>query len=142
VAEKLLVGQDFKKSQNDYDWLGWGIYFWEANPKRGLDFAKRAMKRAGSKIKAPTVIGAIIDLGNCLDLMSAMAIDMVRAAYESLSETFAATGGNLRQNRDPLLHCREVCAGSVAATIFGGGWGGKASFMRSRSSRTSGSGSV
>jgi hypothetical protein len=111
VAEKLLVGKDFKKSQNDYDWLGWGIYFWEANPKRGLDFAERAIKRAGSKIKAPTVIGAVVDLGNCLDLMSAMAIDMVRAAYESLSETFAATGGDLPQNRDRLrrpLDCAVI----------------------------------
>jgi transposase InsO family protein len=51
------------------------------------------------------------------------------------------TQGNQRLDREGL-HYREVCAGSVAAAIFGGGWGGKASFMRSRSSRSSGSGSV
>jgi hypothetical protein len=49
--------------------------------------------------------------------------------------------GNQRLDREGL-HYREVCAGSVAAAIFGGGWDGKASFMRSRSSRSSGSGSV
>jgi hypothetical protein len=100
VAEKLLAGDSFKKSQNDYDWLGWGIYFWEANPRRGLDFAAEAMKRSGSKIRTPAVIGAVVDLGNCLDLMSAVGIDMVRAAYESLAQTLEAAGRKLPENRD------------------------------------------
>lgn len=64
VAERLLAGEPFKRSQNDYDWLGWGIYFWEANPKRGLDFAAEAMKRPGSKIRTPAVVGAVVELGN------------------------------------------------------------------------------
>jgi hypothetical protein len=111
VAERLLGGEPFKKSQNDYDWLGWGAYFWEANPKRGLDFAREAMARPGSKIKRPTVIGAAIDLGNCLDLMSAVGIDMVRTAYESLSETFNAAGKPLPANADRLrrqLDCAVI----------------------------------
>ena len=29
VAERLLEGHRFTPSQNDYDWLGRGIYFWE-----------------------------------------------------------------------------------------------------------------
>lgn len=29
TAERLLSGEPFKPSQNDYDWLGEGIYFWE-----------------------------------------------------------------------------------------------------------------
>lgn len=29
VAERLLRGEQFKKSQNDHDWLGEGVYFWE-----------------------------------------------------------------------------------------------------------------
>ena len=100
VAEKLLAGNSFEKSQNDYDWLGGEIYFWEANPKRGLDFAAEAINRPGSKIKAPAVIGAVVDLGSCLDLMSAVGIDMVRAAYNSLSATFNAAGQELPANRD------------------------------------------
>jgi hypothetical protein len=27
VAKKLIDGKPFKKSENDYDWLGPGIYF-------------------------------------------------------------------------------------------------------------------
>ena len=36
-AERLLAGEPFQKSINDYDWLGHGIYFWEANPLCGLE---------------------------------------------------------------------------------------------------------
>jgi hypothetical protein len=111
VADRLLAGDSFKESQNDYDWLGWGIYFWEANPKRGLDFAAEAMKRPGSKITVPAVIGAVVDLGSCLDLLSAVGIDMVRTAYESLEETFKAAGKRLPQNRDRLrrqLDCAVI----------------------------------
>ena len=35
TGESLLAGSPFKPSENDYDWLGPGIYFWEANPLRG-----------------------------------------------------------------------------------------------------------
>lgn len=30
IAMKILTGEDkFKLSQNSYDWLGHGVYFWE-----------------------------------------------------------------------------------------------------------------
>ena len=70
VGERLLTGTAFKPSKNDYDWLGPGIYFWEANPLRGLEFAEEASKRKTSNISKPFVIGAVIELGLCLDLPS------------------------------------------------------------------------
>lgn len=90
MAERLLVGDPFLKSQNDYDWLGGGVYFWEANPKRGLDFAAEASRRTGSSIKVPAVVGAVLDLGACLDLMSIVGVEMVHAAYASLFDTLKA----------------------------------------------------
>ncbi len=111
VAEQLLAGTSFKQSQNSYDWLGWGIYFWEANPQRGLDFAKEVMKRPNSKIKNPAVIGAIVDLGSCLDLLSAAGIEMVYAAHNSLSETLKAAGKPLPHNQGRLrrqLDCAVI----------------------------------
>jgi hypothetical protein len=53
IAEKLLGGTPFQASENDYDWLGPGIYFWEANPLRGLEYASEAIKRKGSRIREP-----------------------------------------------------------------------------------------
>jgi hypothetical protein len=84
VGEYLLKGEAFKPSENAYDWLGPSTYFWEANPTRGLEFAREAKGRPGCKISTPYVIGAVIDLGRCLDLSTASGIRMARRAYESL----------------------------------------------------------
>lgn len=40
VGERLLRNSPFKNSENSYDWLGHGIYFWESNPDRALDWAR------------------------------------------------------------------------------------------------------
>ncbi len=82
VAEWLLGGEPFQKSKNDYDWLGPGIYFWEANPLRGLEYATDLQSTTwGSDITTPAVVGAIIDLGHCLDLMNSAGIRQIQAAY-------------------------------------------------------------
>ena len=87
VGERILEGELFKQSNNDYDWLGPGIYFWEANPLRGFDFAREAKRRGTStNIRKPFVIGATISLGFCLDLTTAAGVEPVRAAHKSLSK--------------------------------------------------------
>ena len=69
VADKIISsGEDLKISENGYDWLGYGIYFWDYSPVRALAFAKESAQRHHSKIKTPAVIGAVISLGYCLDL--------------------------------------------------------------------------
>jgi hypothetical protein len=80
----LLAGTVFKPSSNDYDWLGPGIYFWEANPLRGIEFAGEASRLRTSNISKPFVIGAVIELGFCLDLTTSSGLDWVRIAYQSL----------------------------------------------------------
>jgi hypothetical protein len=67
VAEALLAGEPFKISRHAYDWLGEGVYFWENDPERGLQWAC-IMKARGVPIEAPAVVGAVIDPGLCLDL--------------------------------------------------------------------------
>ena len=110
VAERLLAGRDFIPSANDYDWLGHGIYFWEANPRRGLDFAREASRRGASGIKVPAVVGAAIDLGLCLDLTSSQGIDQVRAAYPVLVDMAAADGKPLPVNNPDGLRRNLDCA--------------------------------
>lgn len=48
-------------SNNDYDWLGSGIYFWENNSLRALNFATELKNTVGrnSRIEKPAVVGAI-----------------------------------------------------------------------------------
>lgn len=114
IAERMLKGERFLPSTNRYDWLGHGIYFWEANPKRGLEFAKElsSLSRGKSKIKTPTVVGAVINLGLCLDLTTSQGRDMVFAGYETLKKITSAKGEDMPTNsRDGLrrdLDCAVV----------------------------------
>lgn len=75
----IKEGQQMKRSENDYDWLGHGIYFWENNYQRALDWA-----RSSSKIKEPAVIGAVIDLGYCLNLTDSGSVEFLKRGYEIL----------------------------------------------------------
>jgi hypothetical protein len=74
-----------EKSCNDYDWLGNGIYFWENNPERALKFAEDAIinkKLTQGEIKIPFVIGAVIDLGYCLNLLDSLFLKELRKTYD------------------------------------------------------------
>jgi hypothetical protein len=88
LAERIFAGKaSLKPSHNDYDWLGDGIYFWEHNARRAYEFAVELSKqrRGGkSKVKQPAVVGAIIDLAFCLNLLDSRYIEMVRLAHENL----------------------------------------------------------
>jgi hypothetical protein len=110
VAEKILCGDAFQSSNNDFDWLGPGIYFWEANPQRALDFAREMTARKTSPIREPSVVGAIIDLGLCLDLSTKESIDLVANAYQSLEESFARKSIPLPKNSEDLLRRNLDCA--------------------------------
>lgn len=105
VGEQLLLNQDFRFSQNDYDWLGEGVYFWEANPLRGLQFAKEVAAREHRRVKKPCVIGAILDLGYCLDLTTSAGLDMVRDAYLTMEDAYRTLDRALPVNHpNKFLH--------------------------------------
>jgi hypothetical protein len=101
IAEDLLLNKPFEPSENDYDWLGSGIYFWEANPSRGLAWAKELQqheKGKSNQIKEPCVIGAVIELGYCLDLISSTGLEFVKAGYRDFAEVIKATGIKMPRN--------------------------------------------
>ncbi len=96
VGESVLAGErHLTPSTNPYDWLGSGIYFWESSPARALQFAEAAASTAKmttkGNIKTPFVLGAIIDLGNCFNLIDASALKELREAYDFVSSALAAT---------------------------------------------------
>jgi hypothetical protein len=88
VVHHVLNGQSgLKKSANSYDWLGHGIYFWEHSPSRALEFAEQLQKQPNQSkvpIVKPAVIGAVIDLGYCLDLLDYQNLIMLKNAYQAL----------------------------------------------------------
>jgi hypothetical protein len=101
TGEKLLLNEAFRPSENDYDWLGSGIYFWEANPDRAYDWAlhhaERVSQRSGIIVE-PFVVGAVIDLGFCLDLIGTNGLRAVEEAYGLYSAAIAASGGQIPEN--------------------------------------------
>lgn len=103
VAEAVFSGKAaLKKSQNAYDWLGHGVYFWENNPQRALDYAAELRDRprkTGARVKIPAVVGAVIDLGRCLNLLDHQMIGMVKDAHRGLLSAFAAAQAKPPENR-------------------------------------------
>ena len=97
VGEQVLAGAaEIQPSNNDYDWLGAGAYFWEGNAQRALEWARFLQQRPSSsrgKIRQPFVVGAVILPGLCLDLTEADSLSHLAAAYAryaflaSLAET-------------------------------------------------------
>ncbi|MEG6507455.1 hypothetical protein V6C03_00545 [Methyloligella sp. 2.7D] len=112
VAERLLGGSAFRASENDYDWLGPGIYFWESNPRRALSFANEVSKRKGSDIRKPAVVGAVVDLGLCLDLASEAGIAQLKAAYKTFERLCEVGGVSMPTNSggEDSLFRRLDCA--------------------------------
>jgi hypothetical protein len=92
VGERILSGEtDFQTKENSWDWLGHGIYFWENNPKRAIQWARLKAKLSenkGEKPISPFAVGAIIDVGNCLDLTEARSLQIVKEGYKSLKDIF------------------------------------------------------
>ena len=87
VAIRILNQEDnFRHSNNSYDWLGNGIYFWENNYQRAIQYAQEDSKRANSSIKTPFVLGAILDLGNYLDLLDQKYINYLAIAFNVLEK--------------------------------------------------------
>ncbi len=82
----ILKETTLKPSENDYDWLGSGIYFWENDPDRALSWAKSLAEKPVKNIRitTPAVVGAVIDLGFCLNLFEEQALLIVRESYELL----------------------------------------------------------
>ncbi|MFI4973057.1 MAG: hypothetical protein ACHP84_00795 [Caulobacterales bacterium] len=78
-------------SNNGYDWLGTGVYFWESDPDRALQWAEEARDRHAKRyrergtpirVRRPFVVGALINLSNCLDLTTTEGVKLVREGHK------------------------------------------------------------
>src|SRR5882724_2689714 len=82
-ARDVLLGntaiEDWAPSENEWDWLGHGIYFWEHSPRR-------AMRWAESRYEQPAVVGAVVQLGRCFDLLDEAVTDLLSEAYRKLEQ--------------------------------------------------------
>jgi hypothetical protein len=112
IVDNILLGkEDLEQSDNTYDWLGHGIYFWENSPSRALEFSRFLRdhpQKAKNPIKTPAVIGAVIDLGYCLDFTDYANLQLLKDGYDLLMTAISKSGIKLAnkpigENRDLLL---------------------------------------
>jgi hypothetical protein len=106
LALDVLVGKkELISSENAWDWLGGGVYFWEQDPQRAADYANNVAcgrQYNKKKIKTPFIIGAIIQLGNCLNLVESQSLSILDAAYKGLKKLTEESGAELPKNDGPI----------------------------------------
>lgn len=104
-AQAVLLGnvtvENWRPSENVWDWLGRGIYFWEHSPRRALRWAQEHYDR-------PAVLGAVLQLGRCFDLLDESVTVALSQAYDTLVEVFAATGQTLPTNEGGAGKLRKL----------------------------------
>ena len=93
----IFAGGYLRASDKDYDWLGPGTYFWEGDADRAAEWAAERVK-AGRYTKA-AVVGAIIELGNCLDLTIRSHLELLADAYRSLESGLTKAGESIPENK-------------------------------------------
>lgn len=115
VRDRVITGGSaMSASRNDYDWLGHGIYFWEHGPARALEWAEARVERG--RLDKPAVLGAILHLGQCFDLLDVRFTNILRRAFPGFCRTMERTGTLMPRNEpsspadsDRLLRRRD-CA--------------------------------
>lgn len=99
-AKRAVVqGARLLSSGRDYDWLGPGAYFWQSDPVRAREWA--VWKAHRGDYAEPAVIGAVIDLGNCLDLTTRAGVEFVQAAHASFIALQQKAELPIPENRNP-----------------------------------------
>nr|MDA3873858.1 hypothetical protein [Kiritimatiellia bacterium] len=79
-----------------HDWLGHGIYFWEHGYDRALKWAK--MKKEVGQIQTPCAVGALIQLGNCFDLLDTQYTEVLETSWPAFEARFEYEGLTLPEN--------------------------------------------
>jgi len=98
IGDEAIKGDlDLLQSDQEYDWLGPGTYFWESDPQRALEWAHWKVSRGD--YSAPYVIGAVIDLRNCLDLCSRADLEILLAAHTSFLQVQEKAGLPIPENK-------------------------------------------
>jgi len=111
-AAAIVHDADFQLSQNDYDWIGHGLYFWEHAPYRAWEWARQKY------VTDAAVVEAEIELGHCLDLTDIRYTRAVRLAFDGLREAYAARSMALPVNRGKARRLDCLVINYVAEYVF------------------------
>src|SRR3569833_1507346 len=100
---RLINGQDkIQPSDNAWDWLGRSSYFWEQDPSRAFQYTYETaagVQKNKTAAKTPFIVGAIIDLGKCLNLVEVDSLKILEEAYHGLKNIRDAANQQMPVNR-------------------------------------------
>jgi hypothetical protein len=111
-AEEILRTQRIKPSENVWDWIGHGVYFWENAPLRAWQWAE---KKYGDEA---AVVVADVKLGVCLDLTDTRYTSILKFAHQRLVQLHAARGEVLPENRGKARYLDCLVVNYVAEQIL------------------------
>ena len=99
VRNKLVNNpNEIEISRESYDWLGHGMYFWENNYTRALQWADERVK--SGKYKQAAVLGAVLQIGRCCDFLDSKYTELVGRYYEATRQEYEQMGKTLPKNVD------------------------------------------
>jgi hypothetical protein len=93
VRSGQITIDQWKPSQNTYDWLGEGIYFWEGSRSRADSWAKELFGDQGD------VLEVEIELGECLDLLENTYYNSIRGIFQNLRTVYQSQNWALPKNK-------------------------------------------
>lgn len=95
---------NFEREDQDWHWLGYGIYFWQDTPLRAWEWAEHKVREdlKNGKHSEPAVISASIDLSKCLDMLDTRFWPLVDSAWTNVAEFYASLGEPAPQQIGPL----------------------------------------
>ena len=100
-----ILKHGFRASDNDYDWLGTGIYFFQDAPLRARQWATQQYP------DNPAVIRSLIRLDNCIDLFDIGWQPLLKNVCNSFVEQYRETNRPLpKQQPDRSKAHRLDCA--------------------------------
>jgi len=95
-AEAILKERSFRKSKNDFDWLGPGTYFFQDAPLKALHLAKVwTVEHNQAASNDLAVLRCRFSLKNCFDLLDSANVEIIREMAEYFTEN------KLIKNRQP-----------------------------------------
>jgi hypothetical protein len=107
TRDKLLTGRlaGLSPSENMYDWLGPGVYFFENDAERARNFAQSACDNPDRlytrrPIATPAVVGAVLCVSRSIDMTTQTGIKMWEHGYLQLVSMSEASGQPMPVNGD------------------------------------------
>ena len=118
-ARAILSTKKYTSSMSEFNWLGKGVYFWENDLQRAIEWGCNLYTPANT-----AVIKQTLKLGRCLDLTQRKWLECLKKTYLEVVKEFEKKGektpvnrGSDRQLNSLLLERAKASYGSNFDTV-------------------------